>query len=225
MRLGRPWLLCALGAWTSASACRSTRVLASLMPATNRERRLLYERLARVGIACGALVLLVGAAGIIAVTVPGQLVLLIILIGVALVGWAYWINRPYQGARTWQRAEATLLEVGELARQVQMRYSYITHVFPSVSFRYEVYGVHYLGSAASFENENIWVPEYDRKTALWAEWAPGMTVPAYYNPSKPAQAVLIRELSRERRSHHAALFVAGILVAASGVFLALRAGV
>ncbi|MCA1798045.1 MAG: DUF3592 domain-containing protein [Xanthomonadaceae bacterium] len=142
-----------------------------------------------------------------------------VAVGISLVSWALFWFRRYRQARTWMPVEAQVLKIMEKSRGVRIGVGLYLYVYPSVTFRYEVHGQTYMGGESSVEIENIWVPDYERTSAFWADWADGKRITAVYNPTNPKQAMLMTELSKSRLSHHAAVLSAGLLVLVLGVIL------
>lgn len=146
-------------------------------------------------------------------------VLLVFGIGLAFLVWAtanYW---RYRRTRHWVPVTAKLLEVRERTCLIPIGIARFPYLYPDVLYTYTFGETPFVGDRVSLEPKNIWVPDYEKKDAIWNDWAPGLTVEAYVDPNQPQNALLIRDMSRERRSHYAALFVSGCLIIALGFLL------
>ena len=186
----------------------------------NRTSENRWDYLARAArTALAVLVLTVGISAALAVW-PQQRYLAAFGIGAGFVLWGLKGLRPYRQARRWVRAEAVIAEIQEAAREITIKYGTIRYLYPLVRYEYEVDGQKYVGTAASFENENIWVPDDAQPDPIWRHWAAGSPITIFHDPGAPGRSVVFPALGGKRRSHHLAIVAAGCLIVAVGVFLA-----
>jgi len=107
-----------------------------------------------------------------------------------------------------------------------MRFMSLRYYYPVVSYTYEVDGAMYASMRVCFEKENVWRPAVDdwggrnqMDGFFWSEWAEGSVIDVYVRPGSPRESVIVRDLSRKRRSHHLAILLAGVLVITLWAFL------
>jgi hypothetical protein len=165
------------------------------------------------------LVLLVGYAAAFAIW-PQQRYLAPLATGGAFVLWGLKGLWPYWQARRWVAAAAVITEFEEAAREITIKYSAIRYLYPLVRYECEVDGKQYVGDTASFEIENIWVPEDAQPSPAWRHWAAGSPITIFHDPADPRRSVVFPALSSKRRSYHLAIIAAGCLIVGVGVLLA-----
>jgi len=127
----------------------------------------------------------------------------------------------YRRQALWKRTNARVDSIREDEQDVAMgKTSCLTYYFPKIEYAYVIDGTAYKGTRVSYEKENVWINEADdwgvpipEQRWWWRSIQAGDEIPAYVNPRKPHEAVLINRLSKHRRSHHLALLVSGILLA------------
>ncbi len=94
-----------------------------------------------------------------------------------------------------------------------------TYFYPEIEYIYTVDGKSLEGSIVSSEKENIWVTEYNNfgdlnsnENRWWIDLKPGDKLPVFINPENFKEAVLVKDFSDSRKSHHLALIVGGLLL-------------
>lgn len=144
---------------------------------------------------------------------------LLLVIGSALIFLAVLRVYPYCRARRWRPVCATIVAVSQAWADVPMRFMSLRYYYPLVEYAYEVDGAMYASTRVSFEKENVWQPAVDdwggrnpRDEFFWSEWAEGSVIDVYVRPGSPRESVIVRDLSKKRRSHHMAILLAGVLV-------------
>lgn len=145
---------------------------------------------------------------------------LVLILGVALVGLGVARMYPYLRSRNWVAGTARVVSISELCAQVRLTYNVrIKYYFPKVEYEYKSEGSQLKSNRVSFEKQNVWVPEVDswgspadKTRVLWANWSKDSTIPIYINPNNPKESVIVRDLSKKRRSHHLAFITGGILL-------------
>ncbi|MES9970737.1 MAG: DUF3592 domain-containing protein [Candidatus Thiodiazotropha sp.] len=126
----------------------------------------------------------------------------------------------YKSQRNWIESKADLLSCGEQVEEVHVsEYSKLKHYYPIIDYAYSVDGKSYTGNSASNEKENLWVPEVNSwgdptpaSDRWWSSLKPGDNVPVFINPRDHSEAVLVKDVTKARRSHHLALLIGGILI-------------
>lgn len=185
------------------------------------ESEALHRSMRRVGRGLGAVF---GIAGLSALTWElgqGTAWLVPAVLGAAVLGWGLVPLVRYARLRAWRQVMGRL-EAFELAHEyVSQRYSSLTYFYPDVRYRYQVGGKEYRSERVSLEKENVWVPEEALAPPVWSRWQSGTDVVVFYDPARPAEAVLIRSLAWRRASHHLALVLGGALVCGLAAALAL----
>ncbi len=121
----------------------------------------------------------------------------------------------------WKKTRARVDGIRECEQAVAIgKTSRLTYYYPQIEYAYVVDGTSYTGTLVSIEKENVWIAEFDDWGApipehqrWWRSIQAGDEIQVYVNPYKPQQAVLVNSISRDRRSHHLALLIGGIILA------------
>jgi hypothetical protein len=148
--------------------------------------------------------------------------LIIILVGLILIGAGAYKRSIYKRTDSWIRGEACLLDVRIAEELIPARYGNLRYSYPRVTYSYSVGGNEYRNSKVSVEFMNTCVHEDYAPLELWFGWSKDQRVPLFYNPENPSESVLIKEPTANRRSHYMALFAAGTLIIAFGLFLGIN---
>ncbi len=145
---------------------------------------------------------------------------LVLILGVALIALGVGRMIPYLRARNWVSETARVLSITELGSEVWLTYNMrMKYCFPQIQYEYLSQGGAHKSNRVSFEKQNIWVPEVDgwgnptdKTKRFWAGWSKDSNIPIYINPNNPRESVIIRVLSKRRRSHHLAFIAGGIFI-------------
>lgn len=120
-------------------------------------------------------------------------------------------------ARGWAKVQGTIKALAEAYDEKTIFYATIKYFFPAVRYEYEYNGRKYLSDKVAIDKEDIWVPEVNlwgdrirEDEKFWRSWQLGTSVSVYVNPQHPDQSVLIKQVSRQRRSHYLALLIGGL---------------
>jgi hypothetical protein len=107
-----------------------------------------------------------------------------ILIGLALIGWTIFSYRKAQEALSWPTASGKILS-SALRHE---KGGEISGYEPEILYKYQAYGVHHIADVIQFGG----IPLSPKKEAqrIVEQYPIGREITVYFNPNKPAQAVL-----------------------------------
>jgi hypothetical protein len=103
--------------------------------------------------------------------------------GLALIGWTIFSYRKAQEALSWPTASGKILssalrhEDGEISGYVS-----------EISYKYQAYGVHHIADVRQFGGTSI--SSKMQAQRIVEQYPIGREITVYFNPNKPAQAVL-----------------------------------
>ncbi len=135
----------------------------------------------------------------------------LIIIGIALILWAFIHTKPYREAKKWKHTDGSIINTIINEHKEPSLYVVLEYLHPQVEYEYEVEGVKYTCTRVSFEKRNELIPS-ESEDKYWEKWLPGKNTTVYFNPLIPSEAVLIRSLRPKRMSHYHALYTAGVLL-------------
>lgn len=133
----------------------------------------------------------------------------------------------YKAQANWIENKAVLKHIKECEEEVALSaYIRIKYFYPVVEYEYVANGATHSGTRVSYEKENVWVPEVNNwgdptpiEKRWWLSLKPGEQLPVYINPRNAKEAVLIKTVAKNRRSHHFALITGGVIIALIWLFL------
>lgn len=145
---------------------------------------------------------------------------LLLVIALALVVIGAGSLLKYKSQQNWIESKAKLLSSEEQEEEIAIsQYSKLKYYYPIIEYAYAANGKSYTGTTLSHEKENLWVPEVNNwgdptpaKDRWWSSLKPGDVIPVYINPQDHSEAVLVKDVTKARRSHHLALLTGGILI-------------
>jgi len=147
-----------------------------------------------------------------------HIVILIVALTLMYQG-AIWL-RFYRSLNHWQKVDAVITALDEqwISSELASDYSR-KYRLPTIEYEYQLNEATHRSSRVSHEPENIWVPEVDSwgietKAAdkFWANWQVGSSIAVYIDPANHNRSVIINRLSKQRKSHHLALFIGGLIL-------------
>lgn len=171
---------------------------------------------------------LVSIAFLVMVLAPQQAHHLLLLIAALLVVKGLGSLLQYREQANWTEFEGKVISVSEREEEVAIsKVSRLKYFYPEIEYEYVADGVTRRGKRVAFEKESLWVPEFDdwgdplaEEKKWWLPLQPGDEVPVYVNPHNRDESVLIKDVSKARRSHHLALVAGGVLLALAWLILA-----
>ena len=130
----------------------------------------------------------------------------------------------YREIHSWVESEGVLLRIDEVTEEVPDDHGPIVYYFPAVEYEYSLDGENYQGNKVSVEKQNVWITSEMSAWGIitpkwWGKLEAGDKVPVFINPNNPTESMLIKNLSKARRSHHLALVVSGIILMVIWFFL------
>lgn len=151
--------------------------------------------------------------------------LLVISVALILIGLRPLLK--YKEQEYWTENSAEVKSINELEEEVATSHTgRLKYYYPAMEYEYPANGSMHFGKTVSFEKENIWVPEVNelgdptpKEKRWWFSLSPGDRLPVYINPRNTNEAVLIRNKSKHRKSHHLALIAGGIILGVIWAFL------
>lgn len=141
-----------------------------------------------------------------------QMWLVPVVLGAGLVAIGLVPLLRYRALKSWVRAEGEIIRIERERAYVPGHSAPHIYIYPDVRYRYRVNGREHVSERAALEREAIWVPEGEEQQEAWFSWQTGTAVSVYYNPARPAEAVLFPSVARRRASHHLAVTIGGLLV-------------
>lgn len=164
---------------------------------------------------------LLAAFGALAMLAPEQLhwLLPLVAIGLGVAGTIPLLRR--RALRKWLATRATLTRVDEREQTVIWPPTgKIVYCYPAVEYRYRVGESSYDADVVAPDLRDVRLPTHngwgdpnDPAERPWHDWQAGGEVTVYYDPRDPRRSVLLREMTKPRRSHFHALIGAGVAVA------------
>lgn len=151
---------------------------------------------------------------------PDQKHHVLLLIAIFFLSLGLYGLTPYINAQNWIATNSLIKSIDETSEQVkEQKYTMTTYFYPSIEYSYEYNGKLYVNNKVSFDKKNIWTTGYNNwgdklkeTEKFWHNWKPGDTINIFVNASKPDQAVIIRELTKHRKSHHYAMVATGAIM-------------
>ncbi len=151
--------------------------------------------------------------------------LLVIAATMLVSGWGSLLQ--YREQANWIETTASLKRISECEEEVAVsEVGRVRYFYPEIDYEYAVDDRSFESSVVCFEKESVWMPEVSdwgdpipREDRWWSSLEPGDELPVYVNPRNPAEAVLIRDAGKARRSHHLALLTGGALLALAWLLL------
>jgi hypothetical protein len=166
-------------------------------------------------------------AFIVSVYMPQHIHHLLLIISAVLVFVGSRSLRKYKDQANWIEGKAKLKSINEREEEVAIsEYSRLKYYYPEMEYEYVANGATHVGKIVFLEKENVWVPEVNtwgdptpEERRWWLSLKPEDELPVYINPRNASEAVLMNDVAKERRSHHLALIVSGLLVGLIWLFL------
>jgi len=143
--------------------------------------------------------------------------LILLLLGTLLILWGALKLRMYLNAKKWDKTHGILIEVSEGEFKELNLYSTPTvFTYPKAKYKYSVGNEEYFNNAVTFEKRNCFKYK-DGNNEFWNNWKEGENIDVFYNPSNPAESILIPYMSKNRRSHYLAIIISGLLLITVGI--------
>jgi hypothetical protein len=182
------------------------------------------KKVAKVGL---SLIGLLGAAFLFTTFLPSYAHHLLLIVSTALISAGIQALSRYTAQSKWPERRAIIKTIKECEEEIALsQYSRIKYFYPVAEYEYLANGVTYLGRRVSLEKENVWVPEVNEwgdptpmAERWWLSLKPGAEITVYINPKNEREAVLIRCINKNRRSHHLALVIGGLTLGSIWIFL------
>lgn len=118
--------------------------------------------------------------------------MLVVLAIIMFVRVAY-LRLRSRMTQSWKPITAVITHAQVEERQVQTRYGQVTEYRPDITYVYTLGGKDHAGSRVHPAGD-YWSRSQSVAAAPVARYTPGARVLAHYNPAKPDQAVLTREV-------------------------------
>lgn len=132
----------------------------------------------------------------------------------------------YKGQAKWVEKKGIIKSIREHEEEVSYRFIRVKYYYPAVEYEYMAKGAMHLGKTVSFEKENVWVCEVDnwgvpipKEKRWWSSLKPGDEISVYVNPQDECMSVLIKDVTKLRRSHHLAVLASGIIISLIWLYL------
>jgi len=146
---------------------------------------------------------------------------ILLLASALLIALSFGYLLKYKQTESWVESSATIVSVEERkeTKDGNLGEGRI-YYYPMIKYEYSVNGSRHIGESVSLEKKNVWVPETNSwldptpiEKRWWLKLKPGEKITVYTNPREHNESVLIRGLSKSRRSHHYAVLVSAVLLA------------
>ena len=91
-----------------------------------------------------------------------------------------------------------------------IKYARLQYFYPCIEYSYTVDSICVKNSTVSFDKKGIWVDTETEAERLLNALLRDKK--AFYNPAKPTESVMMREMSPKRRSHYKSMILAGLML-------------
>jgi hypothetical protein len=132
----------------------------------------------------------------------------------------------YKDANSWIESVAVINTIDESSEEIVEGHVTTTYHYPEISYEYCLNKNTYRSNKVSFEKKNIWRTKEDiwgyeplNPNWWWQDLKKGDKHQVFVNPKDITDSVLIKDLSKKRKSHHLALMISGVFLGVICMFL------
>lgn len=141
--------------------------------------------------------------------------MILIILGIAIIGWIIYKLTPYHKLKAWVKVEGVITKSGSASFEESQVYVNVTLIRPSIEYRYSFNGQEFKGYRISLEDHSL-KESQNLRNPIWSKWVKDQACSVYVNPGNPQLALLYRGILPNRKNHYLALFTVGILLIAIG---------
>lgn len=138
--------------------------------------------------------------------------------GIILICYGIYSLKKIHSQKRWLPVKIDITDIKISSGEESLSpYNVVTYYFPVANYHYSYESHQYTGSRVAYDKKSIWSEDKNEIEELIKRISENRV--AYINPDKPNDSVILRTLSKHRRSHYLALILSGILIIVIAAYL------